>query len=148
MPAINFNRLTFGTILLLDETQSTLSTVVQDINGTPSGSDISIADAWQVQFDWTIGGALAVLASGSFDLEVSTHYNGAKLVLGSLSVLASTGAWDPVAKTRSFTALIPVAANTITNGDVYSIEKRLVYTAPVATFRSTAFVPGEQINFF
>jgi hypothetical protein len=143
-----FDRLSFGGVLLIDETKSSVSTVIQDNNGVPSDEVIQIADDWQVQFTWSIGGALAVLASGTFVLEVDTSYSGSRLVLGQLPVLAATGTWNSSTNTLDFQTAVKVAANTIPQQGVYLINKYLVYTAPVPTFKSAAFDESKNINFF
>lgn len=149
-----FDRLEAFGFKLIDETTSTISTVVKDPAGKPSDKVIRMSDPWQVQFDWSISGLLPTLwalmgvpPAGNFVLEVDAEYLGNEIVCGKLTVPAAAGTWT--GPNLNFKAqIVPVAAGVIPKEGVYRIAKHLSYTTPGPAFKTAAFVEGEDIEFY
>ena len=94
------------------------------------------ADKWQVQFDFSIGGVLALLPAGTFELEVDAESLGNEIVCKTLTVPAAAGVFNPGTQKLDFTKQrVQVDANNIPKEGVYRIMKHLRYTAPVPTFK-------------
>lgn len=146
-----FDRLEFLGFPVIDESTSTISTEVQDPHGLPSKKVIKMTDQWQVQFEFSIGGVLALLPAGTFELEVDAESLGNEVVCGTLSVPAAKGAWNPTTQKLDFKGtdvLVTVPVNKIPKEGVYRVMKHLRYTAPITTFKTAAFVEGEDIEFY
>lgn len=146
-----FDRLVYNGWLLLDETTSSLSAVVQDLSGTPSQKVLHRDQAWQVKFDFTIGGALAVLPVGYYEIEVDAEYLGREVMCGKLIIPAGAGVWNPATPTptRDYKAqIVPVAANVIPQEGVYRITKHLRYALATPALKTAAFIESEDIEFY
>ncbi len=152
MPTAVFDRLespVFPGVPLIDEATSNISTVIEDPNGVASEKVIRMSDPWQVRFNFSISGFVALLPAGSFDLEVDAEYLGNEVMCGTLTIPAAAGVLNLGTWMLEFKdQIVPVPAGTITQEGVYRITKHLRYTLPGPALKTAAFVESEEIEFY